>query len=285
MRSTPKLAVLVLCAAALGAGCTHSIRRAALVPHQQPIAHSGTLVRSPEVSVGSPSLASTRKPRVAASENAGIVIPRWQGQGALRLPWGNATTIGFHVDYGLDQDSVALSDDQPDPKGDTMGAAVSMFYTAIVSPDFEVGVGGQLWLYSIPYVEYDTCVNCLGGVYTEVDHDRNLIPVVSIGILPTFKVAPNVSLFGGVNIRNHPTIEKSDFSIGPESDVDEEVESGPPNAIASIGGDIMLTHKIRLTGYLHRPIAAKPVVYGVTAGFMLTFVAQDSPAGMPSTSL
>jgi hypothetical protein len=250
------------------------------VPHQQPIAHSGTGAQTPEVSVGSPSVVNTGKPRVAANQNAGIVIPRWQGQGGLRLPFGSAMTLGVHVDYGLDSGSIPLSDDQPDPEGDTMGAAVSMLYTAPITPEFEIGVAGQLWLYSIPYVEYDTCVNCPGGPYTDVEHDRDLIPVVSFGILPTFKASPFYSVFGGINVRNHPTIEKSDVTLGPDSDSNEEVEAGPPNAIATVGMDAMLTRNIKLTGYVYRPIKAKPVVYGLTGGLMLTFVA-SKPAPTP----
>ena len=141
-------------------GCTHTVRRAALVPHQQAIGHSGSRAQSTEISVGTPSLVTSGEPRVAAGENAGIVIPRWQGQGGLRIPVRRSMTVGFHAEYGLDAGSKALADDQPDPEGDVMGAALSLFYTAEISPDFDLGIGGQLWLYSIPYVEYQTCVNC-----------------------------------------------------------------------------------------------------------------------------
>ena len=277
----PLSLILVFAGAATAASsCTTSVRRAALVPHQQPIGHSGARPESAEISLGTPNLVSSGEPRTAANENAGIVIPRWQGQGGLRVPVGEAMTVGFHAEYGLDEGSIALSDDQPDPEGDVMGAAMSIFYTAKLSPKLDVGIGGQLWVYSIPYVEYSTCVDCPGGSFTQVDHSREMIPVVSLGVIPTYKVAPAVSVFGGLTIRNHPTIEKSDIEIG--IDIDEEVESGPANAIGSVGAEFLLSENIRLTGYLHRPIAAKPVVYGLTAGFMLTFI---TPVPPPAQSL
>lgn len=273
---------LVVCSVValfLGAGCTHSIRRAALVPHQQPVAHSARPVQTKEFSIGSPNALRTAKPRLSANQNAGIAIPRWQGQGALRMPWGPDTSVGLHFDYGLDEGSVAVSDDQPDPEGDVFGAAVSMLYSAKFSPEFSLGLAGQVWLYSIPYVEYDTCVDCPFGPWTEVEHDRDAIPVFSFALLPTFELSPAVSVFGGLTLRNHPTIQKSDIDIGPDDDFDEEVETGPLNSIGSIGAEVALAERIKLTGYLHRPIAADPVIYGVAAGLMLTFVAEPEPAG------
>lgn len=257
--------------------CTHSVRRAALVPHQQAIGHSGAQAQSTEITVGTPNLGATAEPRLAQNENAGIVIPRIVGQGGLRVPWGDAMTIGFHAELGLDNGSTPLSDDQPDPEGDVMGGAMSLFYTARISPKFDLGIGSQLWVYSIPYAEYDTCVDCPGGSFTNVEHDRDLITVVSVGIIPTYEVAPGVSIFGGINARNHPTIEKSSIRIGPDLDIDEEVENGPLNAIGSVGADFMINDQFKVTGYLHRPIAGRPVIYGLTAGAMLTFVVPKKP--------
>ena len=103
--------------------------------------------------------------------------------------------------------------------------------------------------------------------------------MLSLGILPPYKVREDISIFGGFNIRNHPTIEKSDITLG--IDADEDVETGPANAIGSIGADVLLTNSIKLTGYLHRPIAAKPVIYGLTAGLMLTFLTPNKKAPQP----
>jgi hypothetical protein len=228
--------------------------------------------------VGTPNLISHRQPRLARDQNAGIAIPRWEGQGQLRFPVGRSMTLGFHVDYGFDEGSVALSDDQPDPQGDTFGTAASMMYTIPFSPEFDLGIAGQLWIYSIPYVEYDTCVNCPGGPFTDVQHDRNLIPVINVGILPTYKVGDAFSLFAGFSMRNHPTIQKSEVQLG-SSISDEEVEAGPFNAIGSVGADMLLTQRVKLTAFIHRPISAVPVIYGVTAGVMLSITAgKISPA-------
>lgn len=276
------LSLVFLTLGLFAASCTHSIRRAALVPHQQPIAHGGSAAQSPEFSVGSPALLSASSPRLSADQNAGIAIPRWEGQGALRIPFRPNLTMGAHVDYGLDNGSIAVSKDQPDPEGDVVGAALSLLYSSELSPRFTLGIAGQVWFYSIPYVEYNTCVNCPLGPYTDIDHDRELIAVASVAVLPTYQVAPALAIFGGITLRNHPTIRKSDVTVGPDLDFDEEVESGPLNAIGSIGADYLLAKYVKLTGYLYQPIAADPVDYGVALGFMLTFVAPPkapAPAG------
>jgi hypothetical protein len=232
--------------------------------------------------VGSPAVLTTSSPRLSADQNAGIAIPRWEGQGSVRIPFRPNLTLGAHIDYGLDKGSIAVSKDQPDPEGDTVGAALSLLYAAELSPQFTLGFAGQIWFYSIPYVEYNTCVNCPGGPYTDIDHDRELIGVLSMAVLPTYKVSPALSVFGGMTLRNHPTIQKSEVTVGIDLDRSEEVESGPLNAIASLGADYMLAKYVKLTGYLYQPIAANPVHYGLSAGFMLTFVAPPttpSPVG------
>jgi hypothetical protein len=266
------LSFVLLGSIAAGTGCTNSVRRAALVPHQQAITHSGARAQSTQISLGTTNLLSSRDPRLAEDENAGIVIPRWQGQGGVRMPWGANTTIGVHGEYGLNNGGIALSDDQPDPKGDVMGGAVSLFYTAKASPKLDIGFGGQFWVYSIPYAEYETCINCPGTSFTNVEHDRDLISVVSLGIIPTYTVGPGISIFGGVNARNHPTIEKSSITIGGDFDDDEEVEAGPLNFIVSLGADVLVTERIKLTGYIQKPVESRPADYGLTAGFMVSLL-------------
>jgi hypothetical protein len=244
-------------------------RRAAQVPHQQPIAHSGAKIQSTEISVGTPVIASSSQPRLADGENAGIVIPRFLGQARLRLPIWSSTSIGFHFERGLDKGATALSANQPAPGGGITGFAASLFRTENVSPKFDIGFGGQLWYYYLPVAEYDTCVGCSDFIF--VKRHRNGIAVLSLGVLPTYEVTPGVSLFAGLTLRNHPTVEKSDIPVGPVN-VDEEVEAGRFDAVGSFGADAVLTEHVKLTFYWHRPFTAKPVVYGTSAGLMLTFI-------------
>ena len=265
-----RLLILVVAGiASMASAVNFPNRRAAQVPHQQPIAHSGARIQSTEISVGTPNIASSSEPRLAAGENAGIVIPRYVGQLRLRLPIWSSTSVGFHIERGLDKGATVLSANQPSPAGGISGGAMSVFGTINISPKFDLGLGGQLWYYLLPVAEYDTCVNCTDFIFVEKHRDG--VAVLSLGILPTYEVTDGVSLFGGLTLRNHPTVEKSDNPIGPVN-VDEELEAGPFNAVGSIGADARLSENIKLTFYWHRPIAASPVVYGTSGGLMLTYI-------------
>ncbi len=261
---------LVLCVAA--SSCTtNSVRRAALVPHQQPIAHSGAALDTSEFSIGSPTLLRTGEPTLSSNrQDAGIAIPRFTGQGGIRIPIPSAknASFGIHGEYGRGKSATQLSDDQPTTQGNVIGGAFSSTVTVTLSPQWDIGLGWQFWMYSVPLIEYSTCIDCTIGV-TRVEHTRELVSVVSAAILPTFHFNDDVDFFGGITARNHPTAEKS--SIEPERIIDDEaVQFGPGNAIISLGADVRLSDRIKLTGFVYQPVSRDPARYGASGGVTLT---------------
>jgi hypothetical protein len=277
--------LLVAWSSLLFAGCTtYSVRRAALVPHMQPIQRSARPMGDTalEVGLGTPVVASITEPSEAEGANAGIVLPRWEVNGALRARVIGGLDIGFLYDHGLNQGARKVNDDMPFPEnGDVHGYGFSLYYAAEVDPDFHIGVGADLLLYSIPYVEYQTCVDC-AVPYTIADEDRDSIPVVSVGLAGNRRIGPRVSLFGGLNIRNHPTIEKGD--IESVDLFDEEVEEGPANFVAMGGVEVDLRGGFRGMVFVHQPLFGDPVNYGPTLGVAVAIplIGRRAPSAQPA---
>jgi hypothetical protein len=112
--------------------------------------------------------------------------------------------------------------------------------------------------------------NCGGASFTDVSHDRETIPVLSIGLTPSWRLSPNWAVFGGVNLRNHPTIDKSDVEIGVEVLDDEEVSAGPGNVVAAAGVEFEMTNGLKMMAYIYQPVYMDPVEYGPTIGVNFT---------------
>src|SRR5690606_36364727 len=106
MTRTTILLLGVVASGALATGCgTFSVRRAALVPHQQPTQRSGQPMGAyrAEVALGAASVVELAEPREADGANAGVHIPQTQLNAGLRLRASSNFDVGFLWDYGLER--------------------------------------------------------------------------------------------------------------------------------------------------------------------------------------
>jgi len=268
-----RLAIL-LAALLLSAGSgTRKVQRAALVPHQQPIQRSGQPIgdNRGELSFGTSTLSLITDPKEAPDANAGLFIPRYHLNGAARVRLTRRFDVGLLWDYGLDKGSKAIQEGQPPVEyGDVYGGGVSMMYSIPASDELSVGIGMDLLFYSIPYVEYSTCIdNCALDPFDIVTHDRNTIPVVALGIMPSWRLSPEITAFGGITARNHPTIPRTEIE-GPQLFEDDPVEAGPMNFVANAGVEYNFVNGMRAMVHVFQPIFADPVRYGPTFGASFT---------------
>jgi hypothetical protein len=286
---TGGMKIWLLAFAAALAGCsTYSVRRSALAPHIAPPMRSGHGMgdASAEAAFGASALASTARP-AQGDEGAGLHIPSVELGGALRGRLTDYLDAGLLIDYGMRQGATSTSDDQPTPKnGSVMGAGASLFLSVpTASPALRLGVGLDLMAYSIPYVEYRTCIeNCAGHPYTTVDEDRETIGVYSLSLVPSWRVG-RVTLFGGGTVRNHPTIDKGSVQ-GEDLDLIDDVEPGPLNLVVSAGAELELGAGVRAMGLVYQPLTADPVDYAPTFGVALTVpLGRRAPARPPVTAM
>ena len=255
----------------LAAGCsTYSVRRSALVPMPAPSARSGApLTRPAELAVFSPRVAELARPSEGDGANAGLYLPRVQVDGAARFRVNSNFDVGLLWDQGLSSDATAITPDQPKPRnGSTFGGGVSMFYSAEAGHDLRIGFDLNVLRYSVPYIEYRTCVDyCDGATMTDVEDGRRGVWVASVGLVPSYQVGA-LTWFGGVTLRNHPTNTKGEVesSIDNALDSSDEIRSGPMNLILSGGVEWAMSDRIKAMAQIFAPVTGNPVVYAPTVG-------------------
>jgi len=270
--SLRRLAIpLLLCSAACS---TYTVRKSALAPHMAPPMRNGQnlMGSAAEAAVGASAMARTADPVEGPDANAGLYIPRVEVTAALRKRISADMDLGLLYDHGFRRGAIATSEDQPEPNnGSVYGGGVTGFYSVPTgTPGLRVGVGLDLLVYSVPYVEYRTCVDFCGSEpYSRVDHDRDNIGVYSLAVIPSYSTG-RVTVFGGGTVRNHPTIDKGSIEGPLEIDSDDEVDSGPPNFILSGGIDVELGQGIRAMAIVYQTMDKDPVDYAPTLGIGLT---------------
>lgn len=242
----------------------YSVRRAALVPHAMPSTSSGhPLERATEVSFGADTLAAPIGPSEGDPE-AGLHVPTHQVNAGFRVKPTEKFDVGVIYERGFNSGSRSLADDQPDvPRGDAAGYGVSMRYSGETSNDkLRVGLRLDLLSYSVPYVEYRTCIsNCTMFDETEIDEGTAIVPGFAFAITPSYRTG-RVTVFGGLTVGNHPTVDKAGMETGYDGGSDVEV--GPLNYVASVGADVAISDNVRASLVVYQPLSQAPVSYGPT---------------------
>lgn len=263
--------VLVVVLLALGGCGVYRVNRAALVPHMTPTLHSGNpLDGSGELSFGASSVTHLGDPK-ASDGTAGVEVPGTQLEGNARVRLGENVSLGFIFADGLDATAKAAKPNQPEvDEGDVYGGGVTMTASIPTSdPRWRVGVDLELMSWSVPYVEYGVCVaDCEFAPDTITNTGRTSVPQLAIGVVPTYR-SGGTAWFGGVTLRNHPTIEQKGIEHGDDGG-DGEVEAGNFNLVASLGVETELASNLRGAIVLYTPVNGTPVRYGASAAAVVT---------------
>lgn len=273
----------VMAMALLAAGCsTQGVRRAALVPHLQPTARTGQPMGPARaaISLASVSTLGLGKPEEVDGANAGVEIPRWHASAAARIRVTRDFDLGLLYDHGFELGARKLDSTQPDSdNGDVSGAGFGAHYSIPTSIEgFRIGIASNLLIYSVPYIEYRTCIDgCAGNPFLDISRHRDNIAVLSQSVIPSWKIDDRWTIYASITARNHPTVDKKSIEsvVAPN---DEPIEAGPFNIIVNAGADIDLGHGIRAAAHVYQPVYAEPVKYGPTIGLSLTLPLFREPA-------
>jgi len=211
-------------------------------------------------------------PRQVPDANAGLYIPRYQVGGGARFRLTRTLDVGVLWDYGLDKGSAAIRDDLPEVNnGNVYGGGASVYYApSIGDPRFSLGLGLDVMSYSVPYVEYASCVttNC-AQPFESIKRDRGSVLVGAVAITPSYRISPRLAAFAGVTARNHPTIPRSSLETASQRN-DNPVEVGPVNVIVNAGLEYTFANGVRALAHVFQPVYAGPVRYGPTLGALLS---------------
>ena len=195
--------------AALAACNVNRVNRAALVPHMTPTLRSGAPMETPgEIAIGASSLAHSTLG--SSDDTAAVEVPGTQAEGNMRLRVGQHVALGLIYAEGFDAGAKKIKDAQPDVDGGNVRGWGFTLAGSIPtgSPQWTVGINSELLFWSVPWIEYSTCVmNCGGFQWTVMTEDRATISQLAVGVVPTYR-AGKMNVWGGLTFRNHPTIEQ-----------------------------------------------------------------------------
>jgi hypothetical protein len=268
---------LVLVLVVLG-GCfppapVYRVQRAARVPRPTVPLRTGQPLSGPiELTIGASSVGNTTRPR-AGNENdsrmkSALEIPDHQVRGELRLrifERGELALIHERaIGHATKIDETQAETDSGQPWGG--GAA----YRYSIHPGdalWSVGLDFEVMRWSVPFAEERVCVeNC-----EDVDDYQSIRSTSGemtwgFGITPAYRLG-NVSLFGGMFLRNHPTIVRKGTELSEYND--EDTEAGPVNVLFHAGAAVKLGAFTALL-LVHQNMDRDPVAYGPGIGFAVS---------------
>ncbi len=252
------------------AGCTPNlgnIQRNARVPHPGVPLSAGQPLDTPaELSAGLSNVTDVIKPGVG-NETQAVEVPSIQMRDELRLRLGQRAQLALIYEQGF-----AGTSHQPDATqapvgpGDVRGYGASIGYSfATSTPGFSIGTTFEVMGWSVPYVEYRTCLGCP----TTILHGRTVPMTLGLGFAPSYRHG-RLTYFGGVFLRNHPTIERKSIDVDLPEEPVGDVQSGPFNLLLNAGVEVELDHWLTALVVIHQDVVADPVRYGPGIGIALT---------------
>jgi len=285
MRTTVSFCAVI---AALAAGCgTFRVNRAATVPHAAPTLHSGhPLDGTAELGFGASSLADLGEPKVGDPE-AAVEIPATQIHGDARLRLSDSLALGLLFEDGLESTVSRPKGNLQPPveNGNVIGyGATADVSIALPDPRWRVGIGFDLMIWQVPYVEYQTCVeNCVPiGGWTMIEHGTDNTETFGVSVTPSYRTGA-LTVFGGLSARQHPTIIQKGTETDPFLEDEGEVDSGPFNVIVSGGLEAGFAGGvIKGSVLVYQDVTRDPLKYGPGIAALITVpIGRKKPAPPP----
>ena len=262
------------CFVAVLAGClpvpTYQVQRSVRVPHAAvPLRTGQPLPGQVEVTVGMSSVGDPVKAR-RGNDAASVEVPERQGRGEFRVRVGRYGELAAVTERAFESSSRRLDPTQA-PVGpgspNAFGFAARRAIPITGDRRWWLGLDAELLAWTLPYVEYRTCVeNCDGATLTTVDHDSTSVVTLGLGITPSYREGP-LAVFGGVFVRNHPTIVRKGVEYYEGT---EDVERGPLNALVHFGVAYKLGQTLSALAIVSQNLMADPVRYGPTLGMAMS---------------
>lgn len=278
MRSLP-LILLIL------AGCsTYVQHRAALVPHAAPVPFDGQpLETQGELTLGADNLVDLVQPQVG-NPTQGDVIPAQQLRGAAAVRVSDNVSIAGVYEHAIASTATVVSPSEPPIKNATLaGGGLQVSYSMPTgTPGLRIGIAGELVVWHVPWVEYTTCVqNCVVNGYTYSNTGATNTPTAGLAVIPSYRHGRMI-YFGGVTVRNHPTITEKTTTNLPDQDGD--VQDGPLNVTLHAGIGVDVGSGVRANLFVHQTVTRDPIAYGPAIGMTVSIPLGDrAQPGTPGT--
>lgn len=266
-----KFAGFTLAAVSLVAACVGNVQRSARVPHPAVPNSTGQAMSSTaDLSLGASSVTDLVAPGVGDATQA-VEVPSTQVRGELRLRTTANSFIGIVHERGFASTSKTPDATQaPVGNGDVLGYGIVVGGSVPTSmPELRIGVVGEFMIWNVPYVEYQTLTPGFPTNYTIVERGTDNVSTLGLGVSPSYK-AGQLTAFGGVFVRNHPTTLRKEFNTVLQDGGD--VESGPLNVLIDAGVAYDFTKQLSGSLVINQNLTADPVQYG--PGVQVAFTAK-----------
>lgn len=235
-------------------------------------AHDGKF----DVYLGSSTVTGVSRPDLTrTASESGLWIPRTQLDGAISFRPVRRFALRADWIVGFSADAQALANTRgPNPGTSVWGLGIGA--TGRFDQEGEqwfVDVSADMIALSVPsHVQVCTDASCTS--FRSESDQRDTVPLLSIGAVAGYRVAPEVALVFSTAFRNHPTNDGSFSSI----DGDAEVSTGPANWLVGVGAQLRVAPWLALTPMVQVPITANPVRYAPILTLGVNFTLPDEPA-------
>jgi hypothetical protein len=251
----------------------YRVQRAARMPRPAVPLRTGEPLAGPvEVSFG----AVAGKEATLVDQEAAIEVPHQQYRGELRVRIGERGELAPFYEQAVESSMDKLDATQaPINSGTPHALGVAMRYSIATGvPGLSIGTAADVMSWSVPYVEYRTCVEYCeeNGVYgTQMLTGTESIGTFGVGITPTYR-SGHFAIFGGAYTRRHPTIERKGTEVGPE--VDRDITAGNFNLMLHAGVEFQAA-MFSVMATVQQDLTPDPVQYGPSLGFAIALHVPD----------
>jgi hypothetical protein len=237
------------------------------VPHPAAPLRTGAPLDGPvELSIGASNFGDLSAPR-RTDPDAAVEVPSTQIRAELRAKLGNNGELAAIHEQAIESTITPLDPTQAPVEHDaptSNGLALRYAMPLDGVPGLTLGVGIEMLSWSIPYVEYRSCVdNCAGAPVQQVTRATDSIGVVAFSIAPAYRFG-NWTIFGGFYAAPHPTIVRKGTELSA-TDYDSDISAGDYNYVFSAGAEYRYG-ALSLLAHIQDDLIAAPVAYAPSFG-------------------
>lgn len=233
---------------------------------------------------GAPSLADLTDPSLT-EQDSGIALPRRTTRAMVSLGITPYWSISAIRDVGTASSPYTF--DPTLPKLDDRhveGRGMQMDFSIRTSePRFRVGLSFEMMMWKVPWVAVDRCIaDCEYGDPGAYLWGDDMVPTFGAAVAPSYRVTDNLSVFGNLTVKNHPTMVNDVTNAGHQP---AEVHGGPTSAIFAAGMALEVERHLELALQIAQPVTNDPVSYGpsISGWLRVGFGSSELPKRAPRT--
>ncbi len=249
----------------------YRVQRDVRVAHATAPLWSGSPMQGPvEASFGASSLAETRRPRLGDDPTVASEVPSLQLRGELRFRIARYAQLALVHDHAIASTYRALDPTQaPVDHGtaESFGIAIRGAVPVDGVPGMSLGFGVELLEWSLPYVEYRTCVErCDGVPAQEMTSGTDTMFEPAMHVIPSYRRG-NLTVFAGIYGTPHARVARKGTEYS-STDYDSELTRSSVNFILHAGAELTFGY-VSVLAQVQQDLVTDPVSYGASLGVAL----------------